>query len=248
MFFCGPQSKSGSTCSQARTLRSASQCEACAKEKHCDIPLEDSLHIKMQTKWLHLLSLILCTACTTVAKMDTAIEATTTKAPTATVNSDDLGITQRAPPPTQTQGDGVPPACGYAWGSKPLPELTQQWQEAITNMQVNSLNTYAQAYGENCIDAKGNVMGFSPMRTEFYTTILIDNHVDAEAMSGLVKQVFAALETIPPQKRAGAEYIAYISFKADEWKRSTWFTIHSIKDALERGLTGEEFLASLEHW
>lgn len=196
----------------------------------------------MKAKLFLPIALMLITAC------KTAIEVTTTKAPTTTVGAENLGTIQRSPFPTSTQGDGVPPACAYGWGSKPLPILTRQWQEAIANMQVNSLNTYVQAYGENCINDQGNVLSFSEMRTEFYTTMLVDNKTDAEAMSSLIKQVFVALETIPPQKRVSQECIAYITFKATDWERSIWFTNRSMKDALERELTAEEFLASLEHW
>jgi len=92
--------------------------------------------------------------------------------------------------------------CGYQWAYKDLPELTEQFDQAVKTLSSNS-NSHATAFGENCIAPDGQVVKFLAMETDFYVSLSVADLNDHEAFGNWIAQVMQVVNSFPPDMLAG---------------------------------------------
>jgi hypothetical protein len=107
------------------------------------------------------------------------------------------------------QGPGgavtVPPYnsqnCGYQWAQQALPELSDQFVQAMQALQPNA-QAYAFGFGENCVHADGTST-FLPMETDFNVTIPVNDLSDETALGEWIVKVMQVIQNIPPDQIIG---------------------------------------------
>jgi hypothetical protein len=60
--------------------------------------------------------------------------------------------------------------CAFVWAREPLPDLSGEFDAALKEA-LPEASGYAEAYGENCINAQGEVVRFLAMETDYYVTL-----------------------------------------------------------------------------
>lgn len=100
--------------------------------------------------------------------------------------------------------EAVPPAnegCGYQWATKPLPELSDKFQQAIQQLQP-SAQANAYIFGEDCVYADGHA-DFSAMETDFNITLQVADLTDANECGEWVVKVMQVITAIPKEELVG---------------------------------------------
>jgi hypothetical protein len=92
--------------------------------------------------------------------------------------------------------------CGYQWAYNNLPELTEQFDRAIKNLNPES-TSHATAFGENCVASDGQVLRFLAMETDFYVILSVTDLNDYEAFGNWIAQVMQVVNSLPPDMLAG---------------------------------------------
>lgn len=151
--------------------------------------------------------------------------------------------TQQIVEPTQ---DYESTACGFMWASNPLPELSDNFDKALKEVQSQA-SGYAEAYGENCVDNEGNVVRFLTMETDFHITLKVNDLEDKQALGNLIEQVLAVVAKYPPEDTPGPQpgYVG-ITFEAPIDELRLWFTQTDGETAIDNGLRGEELFNALQ--
>lgn len=139
-----------------------------------------------------------------------------------------------------------PPDCYFNWAYKNLPELSEQIQTAIREIQPEA-EAHAQAYGEDCIYADGHA-DFHAMETDFFVTLRVADLDDDTQLGTLIRRTadlllarFPTSETPGPQpgrfnfrfSSSGEE--RYMSFATADYQ------------GLPPDLTGADLLRALIH-
>jgi len=147
---------------------------------------------------------------------------------------------------TETPQDFTPTECGYVWARESLPDLSQDFKDALQEVQPQA-DGYAEAYGENCMDSQGNAVRFLAMETDFYITLKVNDLEDKQALGEWIEQVMAVVAKFPVGDTPGPQpgYVG-ITFKAPGDELRLWFTQTGAETALENGLQGEELFNALQ--
>ncbi len=142
--------------------------------------------------------------------------------------------------------DYVYSECAFVWASMPLPELSNEFDQALKVVQPEA-NGYAEAYGENCINNQGEVVRFLAKETDFHTMLKVDDLENKQALGKLAKQVMEVLAGFPVNETPGPQpgYIG-ITFEAPGDELRLWFAQTDAEAALDKGLRGEEFFNALQ--
>ncbi len=149
--------------------------------------------------------------------------------------------------PTETLADPAnPPQCAYVWARQALPELSAQVQQAFDEAGMSGVTAHAGAYGENCVDAQGNVVYFATLETDFYVTLKVADLTDTENLGNILEDVLIVLDGYPPDETPGPQpgYIA-IAFQAGEDLLNLWFSVTAGEDARKHGLRGSALFDAL---
>ena len=152
-----------------------------------------------------------------------------------------------SPTPTETLTDpAYPPQCAYVWARQELPELSAQVQQAFDEAGMTGVTARAGAYGENCVDEKGNVVYFATMETDFYVTVKVADLTDTENMGKLLEQILVLLDKFPPDQTPGPQpgYIG-VTFQAGDDLLNLWFSVTAGEDARKQGLRGSALFDTL---
>ncbi len=178
----------------------------------------------------------------------TAVPALNNPPPVAGTTAPDQGT---AVPPTDTSPPPTVAAtpCAYTWAHQNLPDLSTQFNEALTQAGLTATSASAQAYGENCVDDQGNVISFSAMETDFAITLTLPpNTHDEEALGSLVEKILSALGNFPisetPGPNAGTVDVTLLSGDQHYELR---FLQSKGQDALAQGLTGSALYEALKN-
>ena len=136
--------------------------------------------------------------------------------------------------------------CAYMWANNPLPELSDDFNKILKDMQPQA-SGYAEAYGENCIDNEGNIVHFLPMETDFHVTLKVNNLEDKQALGELIEQVLAVVAKFPKEETPGPQpgYVG-ITFEAPTDELRLWFTQMDAETAIESGAKGEALFNALQ--
>ena len=89
-------------------------------------------------------------------------------------------------------------SCGYQWAYKDLPELSNNFLQAVQQLQP-SAQANAFAFGEDCIHADGHA-DFIAMETDFNITLQITDLTDANECGEWVVQIMQVITNIPRKK------------------------------------------------
>ena len=164
-----------------------------------------------------------------------------------TVPGTDAGLNitptaQVVPPPQNNESV----ECAFVWANDPLPELSEAFNKALKEIQSDA-EGYAQAYGENCVTAQGEVVRFLAMETDFYITLNVENLEDRQALGDGVEQVMEVMAEFPTDETPGPQpgYIG-ITFEATGDSLRLWIMRAEIETALANGLRGEELFNAMQ--
>ena len=151
------------------------------------------------------------------------------------------GLSQKAESPQ----DFSTTECAYVWARESLPNLSQDFKEALQEVQLQA-DGYAEAYGENCMDSQGNIVRFLAMETDFYITLEVDELEDKQALGELIEQILAVVAKFPVENTPGPQpgYVG-ITFEAPGDEFRLWFNLLEAKSALENGQQGKELFEAL---
>ena len=152
-------------------------------------------------------------------------------------------------PPTKTiqpQQDYEPVECAFMWANEPLPELSNDLEETLKGFQTEA-EGYAQAYGENCVTNKGEVVRFLAMETDYYITLKVEDLDDKQALGELIEGVMEVMAKFPTEETPGPQpgYIG-ITFESDTDSLRLWVPRTKIEVAMREGQRGEELFNSLQ--
>jgi len=106
---------------------------------------------------------------------------------------------------------------------------------------------YAQAYGENCVTAEGEVERFLVMETDFYFTLQVERLDDEQFLGELIEQVMEMLAEFPTDETPGPQpgYVG-ITFETPDDSVNLWVMRTEIESMRESGLRGKELFDSLQ--
>ena len=126
--------------------------------------------------------------------------------------------------------------CAFVWANEPLPELSDDFNQALQNT-LKDAEGYAQAYGENCITDKGEVIRFLAMETDYYITLQVENLDEKQILGELIEKVMEVMAEFPTDETPGPQsgYIG-ITFKAPRDEIRLWFTQTEAQTAIDNGL------------
>ena len=85
--------------------------------------------------------------------------------------------------------------CGWAWANQDLPEVTSAFREALTaaDLRFDPEQTYAYAFGENCLRPDGGVDHFAALETDFLVMTTPPDPTDASALGEFARAVLAII-------------------------------------------------------
>jgi hypothetical protein len=137
--------------------------------------------------------------------------------------------------------------CAWTWATQPLPDLSTQLQSALEAAGLNGVTASAEAFGENCIIATGEVDHFATMETDFRIRVEVQDLADTAALGDLLERILVVLDTFPPDATPGPQpgYIG-VSFVQGTEEINLWFTVGSGESARALGLHGSELFTELQ--
>jgi len=137
--------------------------------------------------------------------------------------------------PTASQMD-----CGYQWAYSELPELTDEFDQAIKSLNPDSFS-HVTAFGENCAAPDGQVVKFLAMETDFYVTVIVTDLKDYESFGNFLAQVMQVVNSFPPDMLAGPNsgFVEFQFKKSDADFIQVHIPIYQYNDTA-KDKTGEE--------
>ncbi|KAF0107412.1 MAG: hypothetical protein FD146_1890 [Anaerolineaceae bacterium] len=138
--------------------------------------------------------------------------------------------------------------CGWNWATEPLPELSAQVQAALESAGLTGVTAVAEAYGENCITASGEVARFAAMETDFRITVQAASLDDREALGTLLEKILVVLDGFPTETTPGPNpgYVG-VTFQFGDDSLRLWFPIIDGESARALGLRGAALLDRLQN-
>jgi hypothetical protein len=163
----------------------------------------------------------------------------------------ELAIGTDTPTPTPVKPTDTPipqPQCAFVWAYQDLPDLSKEVDAAIKQTVQPDAATYAQAYGENCIDADGNVAYFTEMETDYTITLRVNDLTDEENLGKLIEQVITILENRFPTDKTPGPQAGYVTIIYQSDGQESWlhFTQKLASDLINNGFHGAELYQKLK--
>lgn len=136
--------------------------------------------------------------------------------------------------------------CGFTWAREPLADLSKEFDETL-KVLLPQASGYAEAYGENCLNTKGEAVRFLAMETDFYVTLEVKDLEDKRVLGELIEQVLGVVSEFPVEETPGPQpgYVR-ITFEAPGDELRLWFTQLEARAAIDSGLRGEDLFNSLQ--
>jgi hypothetical protein len=150
-------------------------------------------------------------------------------------------------PPTEEASTDTSGPCGYVWATQPLPEITDMLQQALQATGLKDISGRAEAYGENCMDAKtGKPRSFSTMETDFRVSLTVEDLTDKQALGQAVEKILVVLDRFFLGQVPGPQpgYIG-INFTSSSDRLNLWFRRTDGETARQQGLKGSDLLDAL---
>ena len=163
----------------------------------------------------------------------------------------ELAIGTDTPTPTLVKPTDTPipqPQCAFVWAYQDLPDLSKEVDAAIKQTIQPDATTYAQAYGENCIDENGNVAYFTEMETDYTITLQVNDLTDEESLGKLIEGVITILENRFPADKTPGPQSGYVTIIYQNDGQESWlhFTQKLASDLIKNGFHGAELYQKLK--
>jgi hypothetical protein len=138
--------------------------------------------------------------------------------------------------------------CGWSWATQPLPDLSAEVQSALDAAGLKGVTVSAEAFGENCITASGNVDHFATMETDFRFQVEVRDLSDSSDLGDLLERILVVLDAFPPDATPGPQpgYIG-VHFVHGTEGLNLWFMVTTSDTARAQGLHGAELLRELQN-
>jgi hypothetical protein len=138
--------------------------------------------------------------------------------------------------------------CAWAWATQALPEVSAEVQAAMQAAGVKGITARAEAFGENCINAAGEVDSFATMETDFRISVEVPNLSDTDRLGSLLEQILTVLDGFPTGTTPGSQpgYIG-ITFDTGSETLNLWFTVTDGESARALGLHQAALLEKLQN-
>jgi len=130
--------------------------------------------------------------------------------------------------------------CSFNWATQPLPDLSARVLAAMQAAGLNSIGVNAEAYGENCTDARtSKTLSFTAMETDFHVTAQVKVLTDPRQLGDLLERILLVLDGFPAGSTPGPlpGYIG-VSFQAGDDELHLWFPVVDGASARDQGLHG----------
>jgi hypothetical protein len=138
--------------------------------------------------------------------------------------------------------------CAWTWASQALPELSNTLNVSMRSAGLSDVSVRAEAYGENCINAAGEVDHFATMETDFHITVKVANLGDKKGLGDFLERILRVLDGFPTGKIPGPQPGKIsISFQTTSNELNITFTVAEAKSARERGHHGAALLEELQN-
>ena len=133
--------------------------------------------------------------------------------------------------------------CAFSWAYQDLPDAARALQTAFDDAGVTSIRAIrAEAYGENCIKADGQVSYFGAMTSDFYLAATVKNLDDADEVGQLITTAYNTITSLKIKLPAGPGYLDIIFSAGGQSKRfRTMF--YQLKPLIDAGQGGAELVA-----
>jgi hypothetical protein len=167
---------------------------------------------------------------------------------TSTADKQD-SITQ-SPEQSQSQPAGSlsETPCAYIWASQSLPEESRQIEQLLNQAGMRNVRVVAEAYGENCVTAEGQIIRFAVMQTDIRLFINVQNLSDQAELGNLTRNLLKIITDIPVTDLPGSQpgYIGIQFISEQEEVLNLWFRRDVAVELLQAGVEGEELLQKLQ--
>lgn len=150
--------------------------------------------------------------------------------------------------PTDTPLPPTQQPCAFVWATKPLPDETAFFQEALHKANLDVVEVTLNAYGENCVDTLNKkVISFAVMQTDFYFNIPVNDINDKTEMGNWTAKLLAVVKKFPPGEVPGPNTgLCGLTFQTLSENSVLQFTVAMGLRALDAGLSGETLYSALQ--
>jgi hypothetical protein len=139
-------------------------------------------------------------------------------------------------------------ACGFQWASQPLPELSAAVQSLLQKASLPVEAASAEAYGENCLYANGEVAYFAAMQTDYHLTLQVQSLQDEQTLGDLLYTAIQVLRQIPPQVTPGENPgLISVTLQAGQETQHFQFKEDFAARLQEEGQSGAAFYQALQN-
>ncbi|MCX7976807.1 MAG: hypothetical protein N2646_07005 [Bellilinea sp.] len=138
--------------------------------------------------------------------------------------------------------------CAYIWASQSLPEESRQIEQLLNQAGMRNVRVVAEAYGENCVTAEGQIVRFAVMQTDIRLFINVQNLSDQAELGNLTRNLLKIITDIPVTDLPGSQpgYIGMQFISEQEEVLNVWFRRDVAVELLQAGVEGEELLQKLQ--
>ena len=138
-------------------------------------------------------------------------------------------------------------ACAFAWAHVDLPTTTSTTQAALDAAGIMHATVRAEAYGENCLEANGNVRYFAAMTTDFYFTIEVeaDDLYDDQMLAAFIKPLYNIAAAVPREQIPAPPGYFDLTFTSSQGAVRLRTRFDDAQAALQRDLKGVALLDAL---
>jgi hypothetical protein len=153
---------------------------------------------------------------------------------------------RETPTPTPAQPVTGGPGCAFMWATQDLPALAAEVEAALSAADVPFDTVLVTAFGENCVDASGEVVNFYVMQTEFEITLPVESTADDVAMGERALQVLDVLTAFPSEETPGPGP-GFVRLIMDDGSGTLWLTADydAAMGYLDAGLSPVDLVAAM---
>jgi hypothetical protein len=137
--------------------------------------------------------------------------------------------------------------CGWQWATQDLPDVTRRLSAGLDGAGIAYTRVDAYAFGENCLNAQGEVQYFATKETDFDLTLTVSRLADRESVGNLMADALAILvRDFAPDATPGPQP-GQITLIVSDGSREARRTIQQgqVADVVARGLRGGALLDEL---
>jgi hypothetical protein len=137
--------------------------------------------------------------------------------------------------------------CAFVEGRQTLADISAQLLAGLKDTGLPVETARAEAYGENCVAADGNVVRFAARETDFYITLNVPDLTDEKSLGRLLEQTLAVIDKFTVDQTPGPNsgYIG-ITFKAGDQVQNLWFMRTQANDFRAQGLKSADLYRALK--